>query len=107
MESRVSPNVAGEIRAHTKNYGKRSALSTFILETLKCAKDGIGMHAIAEVALSHLGLEFATQAEFTQFLNNNVKPRVRDLKKNGLVDVSYPFKNKTSGLSAGKTLCQQ
>lgn len=94
-ESRVTPDAAGVIRSHAKEYGKRGALKEYIVATLKAAPtDAMSTRAIALVVAAHFGLEFVTRAEFSSFIENSVRPQVALLRDQGFVEILYPHEKR-------------
>lgn len=87
VERRVRPDVAGSVRRHRENYGRRGALQAFLVQSLQDAADvGLSAREVTLMASAQFGLDFVSKAEFNNYLRNSVHPRLRELREKGQVE---------------------
>jgi hypothetical protein len=87
---RVSPAVAGTVRAYAGRYGKRGDLKAFIISELKKEAPGaVATSTIVLGAILHFGLTFATAREQKAFRKNTITPQLTQLREQGLVEALH------------------
>lgn len=86
LDARVNGSVAGKIRRHCQQYGERGALKAFIMHTLRETEHGLSIRAVARLTAAHFGIEFLTIAELTRYCQNSIRPLLKELRSQALVE---------------------
>lgn len=73
------------VRVHHP-YGGRGNLRQFIESTLQQAPEGLSAREIAFLVRDYFGLEFVSDLEFTQYIQNSIRPQLDVLRDEGLVE---------------------
>ncbi len=86
LEPLVRPDAAGVVSRHHPAYGKRGALKEFVLDVIRECDTGLSSREIGLVAAAHFGIEFGLKSELCSYLDNSVRPALKDLRRAGTVE---------------------
>jgi hypothetical protein len=86
LDARVNATAAGKVFRHCQQYGERGTLQAFIVQTVRETEHGLSIRAITGLAAAHFGLEFLSKTELTRYCVNSIRPRLKELRSQGLVE---------------------
>jgi hypothetical protein len=86
LESRLEPGAAGIRFRHLPGYGRRGALKDFIVKTLQDVEVGLSTREVGQRVATAFALEFVSRSEFSAFLENTIRPGLKDLRRAGKVE---------------------
>lgn len=87
----INPAAGGTVNAWAERYGKRGALTEFVVNTLKAAgSTGMGAKDIALAANIHFGLGLTDPLEFAHYLKRTIHSCLYTLKLEGMVAPDRP-----------------
>lgn len=93
----VCPEV---VNAWKGRYGERGALQAFLLQTLtEHAPHALDTLMLLELVVNRFGLELVTGAERKRFCDNTLRPALRQLQAQGLVE---SMRTRRTGRSIGE-----
>jgi hypothetical protein len=86
LDARVNAAAAGKVLRHRQQYGERGTLKAFIVQTVRATERGLSMRTITGLVVGHFGLEFLSRAELARYCANSIRPQLRRLREEGLVE---------------------
>ncbi|QDZ28712.1 hypothetical protein [Noviherbaspirillum sp. UKPF54] len=82
----VDCRAAGKVFRHTQEYGRRGALTEYVLSLLESAPKGLTLQEVTDRAAQHFGLVFYSKAERRRFSLKTVHSMLRRLCAQGRVE---------------------
>lgn len=85
--SQVRPDAAGKVNAQAGKYGKRGGLRTFVISQLtQAGSTGANSRVLGISAIVQFQIDVFDEQETFRFLSNTLRPLLKKLKKQGLVE---------------------